>query len=215
MAYSVPERATLFALMAQGSELSNKELKDLYKIDLKAPSRTKLNNDRLIVSTKKPKVGFVHELTDKGWAWVRAEFKQPPPPRTGSLVAALYGALATLARGLDRRGLTLADLLSSSADAGNTGKAPISNGSGQKLPDRILSAYRQLAKRPQDWVYLSELRPLISGVSKAQVDGALKELYRDKVIRLTLEEDQRSLTKTQRDAAIRIGVDDMHLIAVE
>jgi hypothetical protein len=205
MAYNVPERATLFALMAQGREVSNAELEKVYKIKLDADSRNKLNRDGLIVSVKPPKnKPFIHELTDKGWAWVRKEFTQPPPPRTGSLVAALYGVLATLGGGLDRRGLTLADLLDNS-----------SNGSGQKLPDRILSAYRQLARRPQDWVYLSELRPLISGVSKAQVDGALKEMYREKMIRLTLEEDQKSLTKPQRDAAVRIGVDDMHLIAME
>ena len=64
-------------------------------------------------------------------------------------------------------------------------------------------------------MYLSELRPLISGASKAQVDSALKEMYRDRVINLTLEEDQKSLTTAQRSAAIRIGVDDLHLIAME
>jgi hypothetical protein len=62
---------------------------------------------------------------------------------------------------------------------------------------------------------LSELRPLIPGATKAQVDSALKEMYRDRVINLTLEEDQKSLTAAQRSAAIRIGVDDMHLIAME
>jgi hypothetical protein len=203
MAYSVPERATLFALMAQGREVSNKELETLYKITLNKASRNKLNRDGLIVSTKQ-KIGLVHELTDKGWAWIRKEFTQSPPQVRGggALVAALYAALATIGGGLDRRGLSLADLLDKSVGAGGT-------------KERILAAYRRLAKRPQDWVYLSELRPLIPGASKAQVDGALKEMYREKIIRLTLEEDQKSLTKPQRDAAIRIGVDDMHLIAME
>jgi hypothetical protein len=68
MAYSVPERATLFALMAQGREVTNNALKEVYKIDLKAASRTKLNRDGLVVSRKQGR-GFVHELTDKGWAW--------------------------------------------------------------------------------------------------------------------------------------------------
>jgi hypothetical protein len=198
MAYSVPERAILFALMAQGRELSGKELKDLYKIELKAASRTKLNRDGLLVSRKQGR-GFCHDLTDKGRAWVGKEFTAAPPPGSGSLVAALYAVLETLMGGLERRELTLADLM-------NTGST---------LPDRIKTAYQRLARRSQDWVYLSELRPLISGASKSQVDSALKEMYRDRLISLTLEEDQKSLTAAQRSAAIRIGVDDMHLIAME
>jgi hypothetical protein len=209
MAYSVPERAILFALMAQGRELSSNELKELYKIELKGASRTKLNRDGLLVSRKLGR-GFVHDLTDRGWAWVRNEFTQAPPSGSGSLVAALYAVLAALAGGLERHELKLADLM----DAG-TPTAKMGNGSALTLLDRIKTAYRQLARRSQDWVYLSELRPLIPGATKAQVDSALKEMYRDRVINLTLEEDQKSLTAAQRSAAIRIGVDDMHLIAME
>src|SRR5262245_10506894 len=183
MAYSVPERAILFALMAQGRELSSKELKELYRIELKGASRTKLNRDGLLVSRRQGR-GFAHDLTDRGWAWVRKEFTQAPPPGSGSLVAALYAVLAVLAGGLERHELTLADLV----DAG-TRMPTKGNGSASTLVNRIKNAYRQLAKHSQDWVYLSELRPLILGASKAQVDGALKEMYRDRVINLTLEED--------------------------
>jgi hypothetical protein len=211
MAYSVPERATLFALMAQGREVTNNALKEVYKIDLKAASRTKLNRDGLVVSRKQGR-GYVHELTDKGWAWVKTEFTQAAPPRSGSLVAALYAVLATLGTGLDRRGLTLADL---TVDAAGGVPPTKTNGSALALPDQIRTAYRRLAKGSQDWVYLSELRPLISGASKAQVDSALKDMHRERVITLTLEEDQKSLTAAQRSAAVRIGVDDMHLIAME
>jgi hypothetical protein len=210
MAYSAPERATLFALMAQGREVANNALKEVYKIDLKAASRAKLNRDGLVISRRQGR-SYVHELTDKGWAWVKTEFTQEAPPRSGSLVAALYGVLAIVGSGLDRRGLTLADL---TVDAAREVPTTKTNGV-PAVPDQIRTAYRQLAKRSQDWVYLSELRPLISGVSKAQIDSALKEMHRERAINLTLEEDQKSLTSAQRSAAIRIGVDDMHLIAME
>ena len=116
MAYSVPERAILFALMAQGRELSNKELKELYKIELKGASRTKLNRDGLLLSRKQGS-GFVHDLTDKGWAWVRKEFTAAPPPAAAASWPHFMRFLATLAAGLDRHGLTLADLMEQAAPA--------------------------------------------------------------------------------------------------
>lgn len=200
MSYSMPERSVMLVLMALNREVSNKELKDEFKIDLKAPARKKLNSDGLVDSRKEGR-SFVHQLTDKGWGWAKAELSQPAPPRSGSIGAALYAVLNALGLGLDRQGLTLADLFCS----------------GKRLPvaDQIKAAYRRLAKRSQDWVYLSELRPLIVGASRAEVDSALKDMYRGRSISLTLEEDQKSLTAAQRAAAIRVGVDDLHLIAME
>ncbi len=201
MSYSMPERSAMLVLMALNREVGNKELKETLKINLKAPARNKLNRDGLIES-RKPERMFIHKLTEKGWAWAKAELTQPAPPRSGSIGAALYAVLNALGTGLDRRRLTMADLFGPGTTPGF-------------VADQIKAAYRRLAKRPQDWVYLSELRPLIERASKAEVDSALKEMYRGKFITLTLEEDQRSLTAAQRAAAIRVGVDDLHLIAME
>lgn len=83
------------------------------------------------------------------------------------------------------------------------------------VADQIKTAYRRLAKRPQDWIYLSELRPLIVDATKAEVDRVLKDMYRSGSIFLTLDEDQKALTAAQIAAAVRVGVDDQHLIAME
>ena len=202
MSYSMPERSVMLVLMALNREVSNKELKDKFKIDMKAPARKRLNGDGLVESRKDGR-SFAHRLTDKGWAWAKTELSQPAPPRSGSTGAALYAVLNALGSGLDRQGLTLVGLFASGA----TGRLTIA--------DQIKAAYRRLAKRSQDWVYLSELRPLLYGATRAEVDSALKDMYRGRSISLTLEEDQKSLTAAQRAAAIRVGVDDLHLIAME
>jgi hypothetical protein len=213
MTYGMPERAAMLVLMAVNREVRNAELKGDYKIDLKASAREKLNREGLIKSRKQGG-SFFHELTEKGWAWARAELSQSAPPRSGSLGGALYAVMNGLGAGLERHGLTLADLFGGSSVATpEVSKSGLPRASS--LADQVKAAYRQLAKQPHDWIYLSALRPLINGASKAEVDSALKEMYRHKQINLTLKEDQKTLTAPERAAAIRLGVADMHLISME
>ena len=40
-------------------------------------------------------------------------------------------------------------------------------------------------------------------------------MFRAKEVNLTLHEDRGRLTQADRDAALRLGVDDMHLISME
>ena len=87
--------------------------------------------------------------------------------------------------------------------------------STQALLERIRAAYMRLAKRPRDWVYLADIHAQLNGVSKAEIDGTLRNMFHAREVSLTLEEDQASLTKAQRSAALRLGADDMHLLSME
>ena len=208
MAYGIPERAAMIALMALNRETPNAELKGRYKLDVRKSARDKLNRAGLVQSRKlKGGKGYAHELTDAGWAWVVAELENKAPDRAGSAGGALYALLNGLKVALDARGMLLQELFAATPSA-----LPQPSGS---LRDRIREAYRNLASRPWDWVELRDLRAQLGDWPRGEVDPELIRMFRAKEVNLTLHEDRGRLTQADRDAALRLGVDDMHLISME
>lgn len=201
--YGIRERAAMLALMALNRETLNGELDAKYNLGLDKKQRERLNADGLIVSRKVGR-GFAHELTDRGWAWVMRELEAPVPKRAGSAGGGLYAVLNGLAGALASHDMRLADLFAS----------PLSTRSSS-LDERIRTAYRNQAKRAKDWIYLSDIRAQLTEVPKNEVDSVLLKMFLNKEIRLTLEEDQKSLTANQRAAAVRVGMNDMHLMSME
>ena len=207
MAYGIPARAVMIALMALNKETRNTELKRRYGLDLKKVAREKLNREGLLQSRSLGAKGFAHELTDAGWAWVVAELDAQAPPRAGSAGGALYALLNGLKVALDARGMVIQELFESIEPT-----APRPTGS---LQDRIRQAYRNLASRPWDWVELRDLRAQLGDWPRREVDLEITRMFREKDVNLTLHEDRGRLTQADRDAALRLGVDDMHLISME
>ena len=203
MAYGIPERAAMIALMALNKETPNAELRRRYGLDVKKRTREKLNQDGLLQSRKLGR-GFAHELTDAGWAWVVAELDEKVPPRAGAAGGALYALLNGLKAALDARGMVIPELF-----------APAAPGATGSLRDRIQQAYRSLAPRPWDWVELRDLRAQLGDWPRREVDLELVRMFRKRDVNLTLHEDRARLTQADRDAALRLGVDDMHLISME
>ena len=205
MAYGIPERAVMIALMALNEETRNAELYRRYRIDVRKPVREKLNRDGLLQSRRLgANKGFAHELTDAGWAWAVAELDAPVPPGARAGGRALYALLNGLKVALDARGMLLQELFAP--------RVPKPAGS---LRDRIRRAYRGLAPRPWDWVELRDLRAQLGDWPRREVDQELVRMFREKDVNLTLHEDRGRLTQADRDAALRLGVDDMHLISME
>ena len=204
MAYGIPERAAMIALMALNKETRNVELKRRYGLDVKKSTRETLNQAGLLQSRNLGSKGFSHELTDAGWAWAVAELDERMPARAGSAGGALYALLNGLKVALDARGMPLQELFAP--------PAPKPTGS---LRERIRLAYRSLAPRPWDWVELRDLRAHLGDWPRREVDQELLRMFRKKDVNLTLHEDRGRLTEADRDAALRLGVDDMHLISME
>ncbi len=205
MAYGIPERAAMIALMALNKETPNAELKRRYGLDVKKPMRQKLNRDGLLQSRRLGGAkGFAHELTDAGWAWAVAELDAGVPPGARSGERALYALLNGLKIALDARGMVIQELF-----------APAAPRPAGSLRDRIRQAYRSFASRPWDWVELRDLRAQLGDWPRREVDLELVRMFRKKAVNLTLHEDRRRLTQADRDAALRLGVDDMHMISME
>ncbi len=204
--HGIRERCAMLALMALGREALNGELDARFKLGLDKSQRERLNKDGLIASRKQGR-GFAHELTDRGWAWATRELRAGVPSRAGSAGGALYAVLNGLAAALERHDMALAELFAIAPDEASPTPEPLSQ--------LIRVAYRRLAKCPRDWVYLSDLHANLNGATKAEIDGTLRAMFHAHEVSLTLEEDQSSLTKEQRSAALRLGADNMHLLSME
>ncbi|OLR94350.1 hypothetical protein [Actinokineospora bangkokensis] len=200
------QTAAMFALMVTAREVSNPDLTEIAGFPLNGAERRQLNDLGLVVSSKQGRC-YVHELTDDGWAWCSAELAEgtPPPPQPRSLlVGSFYLVLASLHRYLARQGHPLSEVF-----------RPVVDLTAEQIEDRIREAYTKLARRPQDWVRLADLRPLLDGAPSAEVDAVLLDLSKLGAVHLAPLSDRKRLTPADHAAAIRVGGADSHLVVVE
>jgi hypothetical protein len=195
------ERSVLLVLMADSRPVPNPDLLALGpKLD--KPGRDKLNKLGLIESDRSGG-RFVHELTDRGWRLCHDILAAGPPPRSTGPAKTLYTVLGALDRYLRRADLSLADLFGSDQPTPAT------------VEDRVRHAYAGLTPRPGGWVSLTRLRTELADTPRADVDAALHTLFRAPGVSLIPEENQKVLTAADRDAAVVIGDENKHLIAIE
>lgn len=207
----LPERAALIILAASRGTITNAGLKNKHKVSLDAEKRAKMRGAGLIALSGKSrsiKDPVTLTLTDAGWAAVEGEMGADAPPRSFASGQALWALLAALKPALVASGGTLRELLT----AGEATEAPPAKGS---LRERIEAAYTKLAPRAGDWVAMVELRAALAGIDREALDETLREMRRDKVLRLTVEEDPNRLTKADREAAVRVGPTDMHFVSFD
>jgi hypothetical protein len=82
------------------------------------------------------------------------------------------------------------------------------------LEDQIRAVYARIAAGPGAWVSLLDIREALRGTPRADVDQALRNLLQSDDIRLEPEPMRWRITADQDAAAIRIGGEDRHLIAI-
>jgi hypothetical protein len=198
--------SALFALMGAAREISNTELHELAGFRIDGQLRRTLNERHLVTSTRTGNKPFVHELTDAGWKRCEAELAGERPEGSGHLGGAFYMVLEGVSRFLQRENKILADVFQP-----ETPKAP-----AEPVTDtKIATLYRQLADKQGDWVRLADLRPLLNGAARTDVDKVLKTMSKAGHAHLAPDPDRKSLTPADREAAIRIGGEDNHLLVVE
>ncbi|PKV96052.1 hypothetical protein ATK30_6988 [Amycolatopsis echigonensis] len=198
------QSAAMIALMVHGREMANPELRKTAGFALDGKDRLKLNER--YVSSKKSGRAFVHQLTDDGWDWCEEELAAltPPQPVRSTLTVVAYQALHGFFEYLRLHKVSLKEVFAG-------GDAP----QAADLEELIRTAYRKLARSPRDWVGLADLRPLLGDAAVAEVDAVLKQLSRTGQAHLVPESNRKALTAEDKEAAVRIGGEDNHLLSIE
>lgn len=204
------ESAILIVLMAEAREILNTELKERYRIDVYKNYRDKLNRLRLVASRKSGNT-WAHQLDDRGWVRVQSDLNFDSPR-----ARALGGALAALQVNLRERVLTRGDYRSfselfSQADIRVSSSAPNAEAI---LLLRIRNAYAALASEPGAWVSMTRLRRFFGDVPVSELDEALRKLHREPDVNIAPESNQKMLTAADVEAALHVGGQDKHLLAI-
>jgi hypothetical protein len=200
----------LVVLMAEARELTNNELKELAGFTLTGTDNKKLETLGLIATDRSHRP-FSHQLTDKGWHAAREIYASKPPKGATSAIKTLFVLLANLHRSLDRLQVSHGEFFKQGAVA-----APIAvaDTPPQGNEARIRAAYRELATRPGDWVGLADLRERLGPVDRAAVDDTLRAMLRQDGVRIIPVANSKALKPRDRDAAVRIGDEDNHALAI-
>lgn len=206
------EQAVLLVLMAENRPVPNPELEKLGPA-LKKSYRDRLRDKKLIDVT--PGVPMKLELIDDGWELCRQLIGTEPPAGVRGQNKALYTLMKALHRYFDREELELSEVFNTRADDPGKAVTPTPAPADTDLQTRVRSAYRKLADEPGSLVGLARVRAELADVPRRDLDAALVKLNRERGVSLLPQEDQKLLTDDDRAAALRIGVKDNHLIAIE
>ncbi|MGH3757115.1 hypothetical protein [Actinophytocola sp.] len=203
--YGTHETAALIVLTLENEEVPNPELRHDYGISLPPAGRDKLNKAGLLAS-RKENGRYIHQITEAGVAWCETELvSAEPPARSGPQVRAVFEVFRRLVRHLQRRGVRLIDVL----------RPDLESPAGPDLESQIRAAYHDLSVKPQDWVRLAKLRPRLDGADKDEVDQVLLAMTRTGLVHLAPSSNRKALTDADHAAAIKIGSEHKHLLAIE
>ncbi|WP_433378595.1 hypothetical protein ACQPZX_11970 [Actinoplanes sp. CA-142083] len=196
------QRYVLLTLMISAAPLENKVVGN----SLKAAKRNELVQWGYIETGGRP---MTLELTQKGHDRAVAELDGEQPAGSGTIGLALYAALGFLRNLISQTGTKPQDLFRLRLAAG---MPPVA--ADGDLEERIRKAYASLSPRPGDWIMIEDLRDALPDVGRPDLDVALLELNRSRDVSLVPESNQKALTEGQRAAAVTIGNQLRHLIAI-
>jgi len=209
------ETATLLILLAEAVPVPNVRLTQEHRCELKKGSREKLERLKLI-EVERVSGRLVLTLGEKGWAYCHTQLASGSAPSgSGAIGGALYAVLWRWGRFLAAQRLSLGEFVAVSnalavAAARADGQTPV----GPDVEERVCAAYQRLAPRAGDLVSLADLRDLVGDLASADVDAALRRLQRRRGITLVPEANQKTLDARTRAAAVVIGDQPKHSIAM-
>lgn len=201
------ESAILVVLLAEAREISNKELKERFGFTLTGKSKDKLNQLGLVKSRKVGQA-FTHELDSRGWD----RFQEPlnfDGARPRAFGAALGVLLAAVRRYVDRKHDSLAIAFAPEIVA-----SPAQPLVAADLTDRIRETYAAIASPPRAWVSIGDIRRKLDDVPRSDLDAALRRLEQAADVNIVPESNQKTLSEDERAAAVIIGDQPKHLLAI-
>ncbi|WP_236703753.1 hypothetical protein [Lentzea aerocolonigenes] len=177
--------------------IPNVELVKQYKIELSKDDRNALNNAGLLESSKEGR-RLLHRITDQGVAWCTSDLMDgDAPSRIGPLARVHALVLRRIVRFVYERGFL--------AEAIRSGD----------LESLIRQVYLDLGDGYQDWVRLAKIRPRLNGADREEVDDTMLKMVKTGYAHLVPSSNRKMLTDEDHAAAIRIGGEDKHLMAIE
>ncbi|MFG1840566.1 hypothetical protein ACGFH8_19350 [Micromonospora sp. NPDC049175] len=223
----------LVVLMVEARRVTNVELKELAGFTLTGQDNKKLV-DLGLVETDRTHRPFAHELTDEGWRVIRHLHTSTPPKQGGSTTRSLFVVLSNLHRSLDRLRVSHGDFFkhteatapatseprheapAPAAAAAPTAAAPAAAApaSPAEVEALVRAAYRELAAAPGDWVGLADVRDRLVDTDRASLDATLRAMVGRADVRIIPVANTKSLTARDRAAAVRIGNEDNHALAI-
>ncbi|GGF97421.1 hypothetical protein GCM10007304_09260 [Rhodococcoides trifolii] len=210
------EIAVLMVLMAEARSVRNPDLATLGP-ELKKPQRDRLQN-RGLIDIGKDGRSMTLELTDKGWKFCSDLMGTEAPKGAAGPSKALFTVMAGLGRWFHRDDIRPAEVFfprdTPSVISVAPDRAPIVIGPATDVAQHVRDAYASLASEPGAYVRLSRLRPALDGIPRADLDAAIYELQREPGVHLIPEENQKTLTDEDRDAAVVVGNQHNHLLAI-
>jgi hypothetical protein len=209
------ETSTLLILLAEAGPVSNVRLTQDHRCQLRKGSREKLERLNLI-EVERASGRLVLTLSETGWAHCRSQLATgSAPPGSGAVGGALYAVLRRWDRFLAAQRLSLDDFVTASnAPAATDAPAGEWLPGEQAVEERLRAAYRMIAPRAGDLVSLADLRDLVGDLVPADVDAALRRLHRQRGVTLVPEANQKTLDARTRAAAVVIGDQPKHSIAM-
>lgn len=206
------DQAVLLVLMAEARPVPNPELTRLGP-ELRKDRREELNRKGLIESALVGR-SYVHELTDAGWVICRDIIGADAPRGATGAARALYTVLRGLKRYLTSADVPPAEVFTAAVvevrPEPDTPTVPTP--SDEQL---VHDVYGRLAGQPGDWVALARLRAELPDVAHHDLDDTLRRMYRKPGVHLIPEENQKVLDEHDWQAAVVIGDQHKHLIAIE
>jgi hypothetical protein len=190
--------AFLILLKIEGREISNTEMDELHGVRLIGANYARLNGAGC-VDTETKRRPYRHTLTPQGAKVLKGPLETAENGGSENKLSEKEKQLWAALFALHRYHL----------DGGNGAPAPV-----RGIHGRIRDAYAELATEPGAWVSLTRLRPLLGDVSKAELDKALESLLDAPDVNLEPEANQKTLTVEDRKAAVRIGGEYRHLLAI-
>jgi hypothetical protein len=195
--------AFLIILSAEGREISNNEMDELYGVRLVGSERTKLNGTYIHSDDKPTPYRFV--LTKAGTDALRRPLtieqnRVAKGEKRATAERQLYWAAM--------RALQKLLLRSPGEKTKNDGVPPVD------LAGRVRAAYTELAAAPGTWVKLADLRGLLADVSKDELDKTLEQMLDSPDFQLEPEPFGHRIGPAERDAAVHIGGEDRHKLAI-
>ncbi|MCO8277069.1 hypothetical protein M1L60_41480 [Actinoplanes sp. TRM 88003] len=199
-------QASMFALMVVARPITNRELRELAGLEITADVRrcadskilrSSPSEDEPIIKVSERGI-HTYSLSARGLAWCESALLDGPPDDAKFPSGVLYAVLERVGQHLARSGTKFKEFFQ------------------PDLETWIYAAYADLtSRRPGSWVKLSSLRPRLGTTSRDMVDAALDRMIELPGFHLKSELNQSALTDADREASLRIGGEDRHLLKIE